>query len=70
MAYVAQIHMNDGYVFNRNFATITECRNFAEEYGHSASSCSILRKTRAAPYPCIARHVRDTNGDGLRWFKA
>lgn len=69
MTYTAQIHMMNGYVRNIECRTITECRMAGEEYGTAASSVSILRHTRKTPWPCVARHVRDRNGDGLRWYK-
>ena len=70
MAYTAQIHMMSGRTINIECRTITECRRVAEEYGTEASSCSILRHTRTAPWPCIAMHIRDKNGNGQNWFKA
>ena len=70
MAYIAQIHLMNGRVRNIECRTITEARKAGEEYGTEASSVSILRRTRKTPWPCVARHVRDRNGDGMCWFKA
>lgn len=68
--YIAQIFTNGG-IRNIPCATITAARAAAEEYGSTATSCSILKtNVRGGAYKQVARHVRDTNGDGLRWFKA
>lgn len=48
------------------FATVRECRRWAEEHGATADSCTIYDASGRA----VARHVRDRNGDGLRWFRA
>lgn len=65
MKYIAQIFTNYG-IKNIPCDTITAARKEAEAYGTTASSCAIL----TASGKCIARHVRDDNGDGTRWFKA
>ena len=67
--YIAQVYVN-GYVHNYPVNTITQARRQAEEFSATASSCAILKVTKSGPYPCVARHVRDTAGDGTRWFKA
>lgn len=67
--YIAQIYVN-GYVHNYPTNTITQARRQAEEFGTAASSCAILKVKKTGPYPCVARHVRDRAGDGMRWFKA
>lgn len=48
------------------FPTIRECRAWAEEYGTTADSCVIMDRHGAV----VARHQRDPNGDGTRWFRA
>lgn len=68
--YVAQIFTHNG-VRNIPCRTITAARAVAEEYGTTASSCSILKtNVRGGAYKQVARHVRDTSEDGTRWFKA
>lgn len=48
------------------FQTIRECREWAEEYGTTADSCSIRdRKGRI-----VGEHRRDISGNGTRWFRA
>jgi hypothetical protein len=48
------------------FSTIRAARAWAEGYGTLASRCTITdRKGRL-----VALHMRDHNGDGLRWFRA
>lgn len=48
------------------FPTITACRNFAEEYGDTADYC-IINDAKGRE---VARHQRDNNGDGSRWYRA
>ena len=48
------------------FATIREARAWAEEYGTTADRCVITDRHGAI----VARHSRDTSGDGARWFRA
>jgi hypothetical protein len=43
--------------------TITEARRWDEEYGTTADLC-VIRDHRGRE---VARHVRDTSGDGTRW---
>jgi hypothetical protein len=45
--------------------TITAVRRWAEEYGTTADLC-IIRDHRGRE---VARHVRDTSGDGTRWHR-
>lgn len=45
--------------------TIREARDYAESYGNTADSCVIERNGRE-----VARHMRDTSGNGLRWYRA
>lgn len=53
------------------FGTITAARRYAEGYGSTARRCEIaLANKSLTKFTVIAAHVRDTNGDGLRWFKA
>jgi hypothetical protein len=47
------------------FRTITEAREWAESYGNTADWCTIERGTKLVAY-----HRRDTNGDGMSWYKA
>lgn len=48
------------------FDTIRAAREWAEEYGTTADSCTIAdRKGRT-----VAEHRRDTSGDGTRWYRA
>lgn len=47
------------------FATIHECREWAEEYGTTADECVIYKNGKV-----VARHKRDTNGNGMEWFEA
>lgn len=68
--FIAQVFTNNG-IRNVPCDTITAARAIVEEYGTSASSCSILKtNVRGGAYKQVARHVRDTNGDGTRWFRA
>jgi hypothetical protein len=48
-------------------ATITEARKLAESYGNMADYCRI---ERATDRKTVAFHRRDTNGNGMRWYKA
>lgn len=48
------------------FPTITAARQWAEEYGTTADRCTITD----AKGRVVAKHRRDTSGDGTRWFKA
>lgn len=48
------------------FSTITACRQWAEEYGTTADSCTITDATGRE----VASHRRDSNGDGTRWYRA
>lgn len=48
------------------FATIREARAWAEEYGTTADRC-VIRDAKGRE---VARHCRDRNGDGTRWFRA
>jgi hypothetical protein len=50
---------------SETFATITEARSWAESYGTTADSCAIYRAGRL-----VGRHVRDTAGNGMRWYRA
>lgn len=51
--------------------SITEARRYAESFGSTARRCEILlANATLLKFTVIAAHVRDTNGDGLRWFKA
>lgn len=47
------------------FETIAAAREWAESYGTTADSCTIRNTTGRD----VAKHVRDKNGDGSRWFK-
>ena len=48
------------------FPTITAAREWAEEYGTTADSCTITdAKGRE-----VASHRRDSNGDGTHWYRA
>jgi hypothetical protein len=46
------------------FATIRECREFAESYGDAADWCTITDSKGRE----VARHVRDRAGRG--WYRA
>lgn len=48
------------------FATIRECRNWAESYGTTADWCVIYDRAGRK----VAEHRRDTSGSGMRWFRA
>jgi hypothetical protein len=48
------------------FATMRECRQFAESFGTTADHCAIYD----AKGRLIASHRRDRNGDGTIWFRA
>jgi len=48
------------------FATIRECRQYAESYGTTADYCSIYDAKGCK----VAEHRRDSNGDGTNWFRA
>lgn len=68
--YIAQVFTDCG-IRNIPCTTITEGRRIAEDWGTTASTCAILKtNVRGGAYDTVARHVRDTNGDGTRWFKA
>lgn len=49
-----------------DFATVRECRRYAESYGTTADWAEI----RDGRGRLIAEHRRDCNGDGTRWFRA
>jgi hypothetical protein len=46
-------------------STITLARRWAEEYGTTADLC-VIHDHRGRE---VARHVRDTSGDGTRWHR-
>jgi hypothetical protein len=47
------------------FPTISAAREWAEAYGTTADRCEITdHKGRV-----VSVHVRDTSGDGTRWFR-
>ncbi len=48
------------------FATIRECRAYAESYGTTADHCEITDKKGRI----VAAHRRDTSGGGCDWFRA
>lgn len=48
------------------FATITEARRWAEQHGTAANRC-VIKNLKGMP---SGLHVRDTGGNGSRWFKA
>ncbi|MDP2350088.1 MAG: hypothetical protein Q8M74_02915 [Chloroflexota bacterium] len=48
------------------FATIRECRRWAEAYGTTADRCTIAARSGRV----VALHVRDTSGDGTRWYRS
>lgn len=50
------------------FNTIRECRNWAESYGTTADVCNIWTGKNFDKN--VAWHRRDTNGNGMRWFRA
>ena len=52
------------------FSTITAARKWAESHGTEADSCAIYRTNRNGEDRLVARHVRDTTGTGLRWYRA
>lgn len=47
-----------------NFNTIADARQWAQGHGNAADWCVIRCGGRE-----VARHERDTTGDGLRWFR-
>ena len=51
------------------FSTITECREWAESYGTTADVCNIWTTSVKNPRN-VAWHRRDTNGNGMNWFRA
>lgn len=66
-AYTAELY---GSSWSRgpvdDFDTITEARRWAESFGTTADRCVIATRSGRV----VAEHVRDTNGDGTRWFRA
>lgn len=48
-----------------DFETITDARKWAESYGDTADICYVSRNGIT-----VALHVRDTDGDSMRWFRA
>ena len=66
-AYTAQLYGSswaDGP--KADHPTITAARRWAEEYGTTADLCIIRNRAGRE----VARHVRDTAGDGARWDRA
>ena len=49
-----------------HFATIRECREWAEEYGTTADAC-VIRDTKNR---VVARHKRSNAGSGTQWYRA
>jgi hypothetical protein len=55
-----------------DFATITAAREWAESLGDTAAQVAIYRvntRGRIINERAAALHVRDTAGNGRRWFK-
>ncbi len=65
--YDADIYgSNVGNPYRIKFQTIKEAREYAESYGTQIDG-AVIRNHNGK---IVARHVRDTRGDGTRWFKA
>ena len=66
-AYTAQLYGSSWAVGPvTDHPTITDARRWAEEYGSTADLC-VIRDHRGRE---VARHVRDTAGEGARWNRA
>jgi hypothetical protein len=63
--YVAELGRRDSAAAHTaNFNTIADARRWAQDHGSAADWCVIRCAGRE-----VARHQRDTSGDGLRWFR-
>jgi hypothetical protein len=63
--YVAELGTRDSSATETaNFNTIADARAWAQRHGRAADWCVIRCGGRE-----VARHERDTQGDGLRWFR-
>ena len=51
-----------------DFSTIAEARRWSESYGTTADSCRIVNLKQTG-HPIVAIHVRDTSGNGRRWYR-
>ena len=48
------------------FASIDECRDWAEEYGTTADRCTVTDHDG----DIVALFMRNPNGNGTEWFEA
>lgn len=69
--YVADLYADNFCIApGREFNAIREARRWAEAHGATADKLIVRRPRRGAPDAIIACHMRDRNGNGLRWFRA
>ena len=69
--YNVDIYLNDGTVCRDScLPSITKARQRAEGCGNTARKAIIYRRYENLRQVPVAMHVRDTNGNGMRWFKA
>jgi hypothetical protein len=54
-----------------HFPTITAAREWAEQFGNTATECRIYLANAHGNYEkLVAIHNRDMSKDGMRWFRA